>query len=792
MSVTRRDLLKLGACASLYAASGSLSILHAGTEDAVKEIVHATHYGPLKAVVKNGKFTEVLGVEADYSPTSMLFSLPEYVYSDNRIKYPCVRRGFLNNNKDTSKRGLEEFVRVSWETALDLVAEKLKSAKEIQGNESIFRTSFAGWAHPGVIGRPDILQGRFLGLHGGFTDTIGDYSAGAATHALPHVLGSLEIYSYQTTYEMILKHTKNIILWGADPLKTFRINYTVPDHKRAEWFVRFKNAGIKFTSIDPLFTDSAKEFEADWIDIRPATDVALILALCHELFVSRKYSRDFMEKYTVGFSVFLSYLLGKDDEVPKSPEWAEKICKVKAGRIRELATLISGPDTLIISHYGCQRSQHGEQFHWGLITLACMAGQVGTAGSGFHFGEGGLPFSGKNIPKRISQGRNPSHTAIPASRVGEMLLNPGRTIDFNGNKITYPKISLVYSMGANVLTHHQNINELLEGMKSVECVIAQDIVWTPSVKYSDIVLPVTTSFERNDLAYGNSYSIDHIWAMKQVIEPLYEAKDDYWILSELAERLGFKQEFTQDRSMMDWIRWSYESMGSSTPFDEFWTRGFLRYDIPDKNKKFVRLEDFRKDPAGSPLFTPSGKIEIYSEKVASFGYKDCPGHPAWMEPSEWLGSEKEKKHRYHLISPHPKDRLHSQMDNLALRNQYKINGREPVMIHPDNAKELGLLNGDLAEIYNDRGKIICGVHISSRVRKNVVKVDEGAWYAPENPEAPKSRCLSGNVNVLTSSCPTSKLAQACSANTCLVSVKKVKDYVPPNSAYENPVVIKEK
>jgi trimethylamine-N-oxide reductase (cytochrome c) len=132
------------------------------------------------------------------------------------------------------------------------------------------------------------------------------------------------------------------------------------------------------------------------------------------------------------------------------------------------------------------------------------------------------------------------------------------------------------------------------------------------------------------------------------------------------------------------------------------------------------------------------------------------------------------------------------MDNLPPAGEYKVNGREPVVIHPSDAKQLGISDGDTVEVFNDRGAIICGAVLSKRVMRNVVRVDEGAWYAPEKPGVAGTRCISGNPNVLTSDKPTSRLAQACSAHSCLVSLRKVTEKIKLNTAYENPVIVKSK
>lgn len=785
---SRRDILKFAAMASLYSA---VPVDNASAASGEQIIPHATHFGPVLATVKNGKMVRTVPHPAIEADSDMMRSLVDYVNAPNRIKSPCVRKSFLEGRKQPELRGAEEFVAVSWKTALDLAAEKLAEAKKAWGNESIFRTSFAGWSYAGAINRPNTLQGRFLGLFGGFTDTISDYSAGASSQLLPYVLGSMEVYSKQTAPEVIAANTKTIVLWGMDPVKSFLIDTAVPDFKRIKWFRRFKKLGVKFICVDPVYNDTAKELGAEWIPVRPGTDTAMILGMCHYLYINKKYSKSFIDKYTVGFDMFLKYLLGREDGKPKTIEWASEICGISVKRLIALAETLKSDRTLIGTLYGPQRIEHGEQFHWSLITLAAMLGNIGKPGSGINFGGGLLGIAGK-MPRRISQGRNPARTIIPASRMGEMLMSPGRTIDFNGTKITYPDIKLIYNMGANSMTHHQDINTLLTGLRKVETLITHEIVWTPWAKHSDIVFPVTTSFEKNDIGFSFLNNVTYLWALKKVVEPMYDAKDDYWVLTQLAKRLGFEKKFTTGKSGMEWVKWSYEGTENKVPFERFWDVGYIKLTQSREDKSYVRFDDFVKNPKSNPLFTPSGKIEIHSEKISSYGYVDCAGHPTWYEPKEWLGGSLAQKHKFHLLSLHPKDRLHSQMDNLPLAKNYKVNGREPVIIHPSDARSLGIKDGDTVEVYNDRGAIICGAVISKRVMRNVLRVDEGAWYAPEKPGLLGSRCISGNPNVLTSDKPTSCLAQACSAHSCLVSLRRLTEKVKANTAYDNPAIVKSK
>jgi trimethylamine-N-oxide reductase (cytochrome c) len=784
--VSRRDFMKLTAAAAAFAGSSLDAIAAAETE---KIVSHGTHFGPMEAVVKGGRMVDVRPHPLINKMRPMLKSMADFVNSPNRIQNPCVRKSYLEGRKEIDLRGAEPFVEVSWDTALDLIAEKLKETKHRYGNEAIFRTSFAGWGTSGIINRPNTMQGRFLGLFGGFTDTIGDYSAGASKRILPYVMGPLGVYGRQTAYEVILKNTKTVILWGMDPLKSFLIEYGVPIFQKTEWYREMKKAGVKFVNIDPVNNDTAKELGAEWIKVKPGTDIAMIIAMCEHLYSSGKYSKKFIDKYTVGFDDFREYLTGESDGQRKTPQWAESICGVSKEDIVRLAELLLRNDSLIISMYGPQRQQHGEQFHWSLLALASMAGNIGTPGGGLNIGGNWTSLSGRNVPKRVPQGRNPARTVIPASRVGDMLMNPGKTIDFNGGKITYPRVNLIHCSGANAITHHQDTNYFLKGMRNVETVITHEIFWTPTARFSDIVLPVNTQMERDDLGISHEYSVSHVWALKKVVDPAQNSHCDYWIFAQLAKRLGFEDKFTEGRSNFDWVKWSYESAGFDVPFEEFWERGYIAFEKTEEVKNYIHLGGFIADPKKNPVFTPSGKIEIHSEKVASYGYKDCKGHPTWMEPEEWLGGDLAEKHPFHLLSLHPRYRLHSQLDNMPFASIYKVNGREPVVLNPKDAQRYGIEDGDNVEIYNDRGAIVCCAVISNDVMESVIRVDEGAWYAPEIPGRIGTRCLNGNANVLTSDIATSELAQACSAHSCLVSIKKLKGEVKANTAYINPEII---
>ena len=191
------------------------------------------------------------------------------------------------------------------------------------------------------------------------------------------------------------------------------------------------------------------------------------------------------------------------------------------------------------------------------------------------------------------------------------------------------------------------------------------------------------------------------------------------------------------------------------------------------------------DPAAHRVPTPSGKIELFSERIASFGYADCPGHPAWFEPTEWLGAAN-PRYPLHLISSQPATKLHSQYDHGIVSRERKIRGREPIRLHPEDAAARGLAAGDIVRVFNDRGQCLAGVRIEPGLKRGVVQMSTGAWYDPLVPGEIGTLDKHGNPNVLTLDKGTSLLAQGASAHTCLVEVERFEGELPPITAFDPP------
>jgi trimethylamine-N-oxide reductase (cytochrome c) len=702
---------------------------------------------------------EVLPIAKDPSPNRLVEYAPEYVYSRSRVKYPVVRAGFLTkqHQSDTTQRGKEEFVRVSWDKALDLVAAELKRVRQKHGPNAIYAGN-QNWKSSGRLHNCGTALTRLLNLYGGYCPSYTNYSTGALSVILPHVLGNWEPFTRPTVWPVVVESSELVVLWGSDPI-----------------------------AIDPFRSDTADYLDAEWVHLRPGTDVAMMLGMAHTLLDEELLDQAFLRKYTVGFDKFRSYLIGESDGQPKTAKWAAEICDMDAEIIESLARRMAKNRTMIMAGFSLQRAEHGEQAHWMLLTLASMLGQIGLPGGGlgfsYHYGSAGSPITNGAALGGLSGGSAPAGlpAPIPGTRISDALLNPGQVIEFNGKKVTYPDIRLIYWAGGNPFSHHQDINKLLVAWRKPETIIVNEQFWTATAKHADIVLPATTSFERNDIEQAGEFSGQFIIPMQKAVEPLFEARHDFDIFASVAARLGIGDAYTEGKSEMDWIESFYNmarrqasAKGLKMPgFEEFWQSGEpLEFPIPEEASRSVCLSDFRDNPLLEPLGTPSGKIEIYSRKIEKLDYEDCPAHPAWLEPVEWLGSRKAEQYPLHLLSPHPSERVHSQLAHVPQRRNYTIQGREPIWINSIDASTRGIKQGDLVRIFNDRGQVLGGANVSDRMRPGVIQMQEGGWYDPQEPGQNNSLCLYGDVNVLTLDKGTSALAQAASPNTTLVDVEK--------------------
>jgi biotin/methionine sulfoxide reductase len=762
-----------------------------------RELVpHSSHWGAFEAEVADGTVVAIRPYRHDLDPSPLLGNIVDSLRHPARVTQPMIRAGWLDRGPGTDeRRGAEPFVPVSWPTAIDLLAGELRRVYDQHGGSGVYGGSY-GWSSAGRFHHAQSQLHRFLNCLGGYVRGEHSYSNGAQSVIMPHVVGSMrEFLDRATAWSVLERHTELFVCFGGIPIKNTMVSpggasrHPARDHLRAA-----RARGAEFVLVSPQRDDLPEFVGAEWLPLVPGSDVALMLALAHTLVTEGLHDREFLQRYCAGFERFESYLLGVTDGCPKTPEWAAGLSEIPATIIRALARRMATKRTLINVNYSLQRVEHGEQAPWLVVTLAAMLGQIGLPGGGFGQGYGSLGYIGRAPlrvgPPSLPQGRNPVSAFIPFARLADMLLHPGEPFDFNGTRLTYPDIRLIYWCGGNPFHHHQHLSRLRRALARPETLVVHESFWTPMARHADIVLPVTMTLERNDI--GGSPNDTCLIAMRQAVAPWAEARSDFAIFADLAVPLGVGERFAESRDEMAWLRHLYDGwraaagVSSAPPFEKFWAAGFL--EVPDVDEGLVLFKQFRVDPERTPLGTPSGKIEIFSATIEGFGYADCPGHPTWLEPTEWLGAALARRYPLHLVANNPSARLHSQLDVGAFSQSTKVQGREPVRLHPADAAARGIRNGDAVRVFNDRGSCLAGAVVTDTVRPRVIQLSTGAWYDPLDPADPDSLCVHGNPNVLTFDRGTSKLAQGCSGQHALVQVERWMGPLPPIRAYDPPAI----
>lgn len=753
------------------------------------------HWGMFEVESAAGDVSAVHPYTGDSDPSPILGNLPGSVRHRARITGPAVRRGWLESGPGPSDvRGADEFVAVSWDELLDLLARELRRVVDEHGNRAIFGGSY-GWASAGRFHHAQSQVHRFLNMLGGYTRSVHTYSLGATGVIMPRVVGThWKLFARSTNWDVIAAHTDLMVCFGGVPLKNTAVNGGgTSEHPTRSGLDRLRERGGEVVSISPLRDDLHGRCE--WIAPVPGTDVAIMLGLAYVLASEGLHDKDFLERYCVGYDRFERYLLGIDDGVAKSPEWASALSGVPAERITTLARRMAAGRTMVTVTWSLQRVRHGEQAPWMGVTLAAMLGQIGLPGGGFGHGYGSMNEPGlAPVPyplPTLFQGANPVPDFIPVAAIADLLLHPGEEFDFDGRRLTFPDTRLVYWAGGNLFHHHQDLARLRRALARPDTIVVHEPYWTPMARHADIVVPSTTSLERNDLACTRNDPL--LVAMHQAVPRYADARDDYDTFSALAHRLGFGERFTEGRTAQQWIEHLYEQWRGfvladpahldAPAFDEFWRRGHVRMRTEDGLSLF---SEFRDDPRRHPLTTPSGRIEIFSADIDGFGYDDCAGHPRWYEPDEWLGGERAQQFPLHLIANQPRTRLHGQLDHGGASQASKIRGREPIRLHPDDAADRGLEAGDVVRVFNDRGSCLAGVVLDDGVLRGVVQLSTGAWYDPLDPADPDSMCVHGNPNVLTADVGSSRLSHGCTGQHVLVQVERFDGALPPIKAFDPP------
>ena len=688
--------------------------------------------------------------------------------SSRRLRYPMVRVG---------ERGEGKFRRISWEQALDLMEEKLKTITEQYGVGSRYVHYSSGVA---ARIRGDEMAKRLLALTGGYLDYYNTYSSACITIAAPYTYGSSKTGSSTLSF----KKSEYLILWGHNPVVT---SYESGIY---ETLIYHKNKGTKIVVIDPQYSDTAAVFGTKWLKIRPGTDGALATAMAYVIWTEELYDKAFMDMYCLGFDrehmpegaeegeSYEDYLLGNIDGLRKTPEWASEITGIPADEIYTLAReYATAKPAGIVNGLSMQRQANGEQSSRSIMVLPCLTGNVGIEGGGTGSEIGIREHAAPKMPMP----ENPYHRSIPVFLWTDAILH-GRNMTrekdhIRGEETLDSDIKFIFNLAGNSLVNqHSDINrtdQILKDTTKCEFIVVSDLFMTPSARYADLLLPGTSLFEGDSMAapWGTG---DFLLYGNQVVEPLFESKFEFEWLSELAKRFGVEDFSEGCQSVREWNRLIYdrvkEKEAELPKFETFAANGGYRYREP---KIHVAFKEQREDFRNHPFPTESGKIEIYSKKLEKFHNEtEIPPIPKYIPAFEGVEDRKIREYPLQLIGWHTKRRCHSIHDNNPWMEEIEPHR---MWINPLDAKKRGIKESDVVVIYNDRGEVRMQAHVSERIMAGVICIPQGAWHQPDSDGVD----IRGSVNTLTIARPT-PLAKGNPQHSCLVEVKKGREITDEN------------
>jgi molybdopterin guanine dinucleotide-containing S/N-oxide reductase-like protein len=763
------------------------------------------------------------------------------IYSDLRIKYPLMRDDFdPNGERHPENRGKSAYKRISWDQALDIVSGEMKRIRKDFGPEAIMSraSSHHNW---GNLGYRTSTWSRFFNLIG-FTDIMDNPDSWEGWHwGATHTYGFFWRLGMPEQYDILqdaLKNTDMIVHWGNDPDSTRGI---YGGQESVIWRYWLRLLGKKQIFIDPFCNYTATILGDKWIAPRPGTDAAIAEAIAYVWLTEGKYDKKYVATHTIGFDEFKQRILSENH----TPEWAAEISDVPAHIIKSLAREWASNRTMLAAgsrggESGACRQAYGTEWTRLMVLLQAMQG-LGKPGVNIWGTTMGPPFNADfDFPGYATFGPvffngiaknsydNPVKQRIYRLLAPEAILNPpikwlgqtfsGKSLEQQFIPYTYPapgcsEVKMFYRYGGSfmgTMTATNRWSRMYQSPK-LEFVVNQDCWWCTETKFADIILPACTNFERNDIGeWANTGGYTHhgsnacnhrvVVYQKKCIEPLYESKSDYQIFTNLAERLGVKEQFTEGNTEEDWIEKVYDASDLSeyVSFNNFKKKGYFIVPIPVDYKPTPGLRWFyegrdcdtpdhfnpkRNTEKGKELGTYSGKIEFVSESLKANlpDDEERPLMPCYIPSWEGYNSELVRKYPLQLITPHPRYSFHTHHDantswlgeipgHRVMKDGYYWH---PARINPTDAAARGIKTGDIVRLHNDRGAVLCIADVTERMRRGVVHSYYGSGkYDPVEPGNPDSLEKGGCVAILTPDRMLSKNVPGMAPNSCLIEVEK--------------------
>jgi len=695
----------------------------------------------LKAHVKDGR---VIRIESDTGEDPQIRACMrgrayrQRLYSPDRLQTPLKRIG---------EKGEGKFKPISWEEALTEIAAKMHGVKSTHGNASILMVGSGG--NQGML-HGTLPVGAMLQGFGGFTRSWGIPSYEGAMYASMATYGTIRTGNSRED----LLNSKLVIMWGWNPA------VTVWDPGTSLMMSRVREKGIKIVAIDPRYSDSAATFADQWIPIRPGTDSAMLIAMAYVILDEGLQDQAFIDKYTIGLDQYKAYLFGEEDGIHKTPRWAEAITGVSADVIATLAREYAGSNpAALIAGWSPARASFGEQYSRAANVLTAITGNVGVNG-GYAAGFMRAYSSRETNHKRIVAGKgdkkpkstgNPVEDGAPHRKYSLHKLyggtNPNGARIHNakvfdailrGKAGGYPAdIKMAYVVASNCLNQHPNTRRGAEALKALDFMVVHEQFMTPTAKFADIVLPVNTFMERNDIAppwLGSPYYI----YLNQAVDSLHESKSDLDICRALSTKLGIDVgmfQFSED----DILQGIAASRDDIPDYQTMKQDGVVKIKLKEPIVSFKEQID---DPDNNAFPTLSGKIEIYCEHLAEMNDPNVPPIPKYMPHEESHDAPLAEQYPLQLITSHDKKRAHSTWHNVPWCHDIEPHA---VWLNSLDASKRGIVDLSSVDIFNDRGRVRIPAKVTERIMPGVVDIKQGVWYDPDE----EGVDLGGCANVLT-------------------------------------------